>query len=96
MLQVVLASIPALVIVGAICGVFTARLQAKASKAYSRAGGIAGEAVANHLTVAAYGQEEAVVKSYASALSMPTKARSACLPACLPAGRPAGRLLAAA
>ncbi|EFN57797.1 hypothetical protein CHLNCDRAFT_51094 [Chlorella variabilis] len=70
---VVLAAIPALVVVGAICGIFTACLQAKASRAYSRAGGIAGEAVANYRTLAAYGQEEATVKSYAAALAPPTK-----------------------
>jgi ATP-binding cassette subfamily B (MDR/TAP) protein 1 len=50
-------------------------LQAKATKAYSRAGGIAQEAVSNLRTVAAYGQEEAAVKSYASALTPPTKVR---------------------
>lgn len=47
--------------------------QAKASRAYGRAGAIAGEAVSNMRTVAAFGREEAVLRSYASALAAPTK-----------------------
>lgn len=121
---VVLAAIPALVLAGGICGVFTAKLQvrsswrragaallaahprcsagwqsvhcgppcaatcrcptrlhshppqAKASRAYGRAGAIAGEAVANIRTVAAFGREEATLRAYASALAEPTKARA--------------------
>ncbi|KAI7841858.1 hypothetical protein COHA_004387 [Chlorella ohadii] len=70
---VVLAAIPALILAGGVCGVFTAKLQAKASRAYGRAGAIAGEAVSNMRTVAAFGREEAVLRSYASALAAPTK-----------------------
>ncbi|PRW59338.1 ATP-binding cassette transporter [Chlorella sorokiniana] len=70
---VVLAAIPALIIAGGVCGVFTAKLQAKASRACGRAGAIAGEAVSNMRTVAAFGREEAVLRSYASALAAPTK-----------------------
>lgn len=53
--------------------------QAKASRAYGRAGAIAGEAVSNMRTVAAFGREEAVLRSYASALAAPTKVRAALL-----------------
>ena len=69
-----LAAIPALVATGAVCGVFTAHLQARASAAYGVAGGIAGEALANIRTVAAYGREEATLRSYTAALAAPTKA----------------------
>ena len=79
---VVLAAIPALVITGAVCGIFTARLQAKASRAYSRAGGIAQEAVANIRTVAAFGREEATLKNYAAELGAPTRVRVATYSAC--------------
>ena len=72
---VVLAAIPALVITGAVCGTFTARLQAKASHTYSRAGGIAQEAVTKIRTVAAFCREEATLKSYAAELGAPTKVR---------------------
>jgi len=48
-------------------------LQAKASRAYSRAGAVAHESVANVRTVAAYCQEEACLKSYARELDQPTK-----------------------
>lgn len=109
---VVLAAIPALVIAGGVCGVFTARLQARpshccchccvvllgrgaariellitqptstatrlqlqerASRAYSRAGAIAGEALSGIRTVAAYGREEASLRAYAAALAAPMK-----------------------
>ncbi|KAL4425508.1 hypothetical protein ABPG75_009524 [Micractinium tetrahymenae] len=70
---VVLAAIPALVIIGAVCGIFTAKLQAQASRAYGRAGAIAFEAVGHIRTVAAFGQEEGSLKGYAAALAEPTR-----------------------
>ena len=109
---VVLAAIPALLVVGALCGASTAKLQvrggapdepcwssqmhcmpathqglaspqARASRAHSRAGGIAQEAVGNYRTLAAYGQEDATVESYSQALAAPTKVGCAC---CMLAG----------
>ncbi|PSC68810.1 ABC transporter B family member 1 [Micractinium conductrix] len=69
---VMLAAIPAMVIVGSVCGVLTARLEARASSAYAQAGGIALEAITNIRTVAAHGQEGAILKAYAVALAEPT------------------------
>lgn len=51
----------------------TARLQARASLAYSRAGGIAAEALSSMRTVAAFGREEAVLRAYAAELAGPQK-----------------------
>ncbi len=62
-------------------------LQARASRAYGRAGAIAFEAVSHIRTVAAFGQEEGSLKGYAAALAEPTRVGSwagrcrACWPA---------------
>lgn len=61
--------------------------QARASRAYGRAGAIAFEAVGHIRTVAAFGQEEGSLKGYAAALAEPTRVGSwagrcrACWPA---------------
>ena len=49
-------------------------VQARASSAYAQAGGIALEAITNIRTVAAHGQEGAILKAYAVALAEPTHA----------------------